>query len=156
SPQICNYFDRLIKTVSKFSMLLQQDGQFCLHSDWKHDPRKYWHQTMFKKNAHQEIMKLNEEFCSENVDLENTDTVVFPLLQMKSLGINDEEQFTSSLIQNCPAESRLHLATGYFNLTKSYQTLLLNRRNKTPTSILMASEEANGFFNGNGILRYIP
>src|SRR5699024_3097945 len=109
SPQICNYFDQLIKTVSKFSMALQQDGQFRLHSDWKYDPRKYWHQSMFQKCAQEEISKLNEQFSTEKVDLASADTIVFPLLQMKSLGINDEEQFTSSLIQSCPAESRLHL-----------------------------------------------
>lgn len=156
SPQICDYFDQLIKTVSKFSMKLQNDGEFKLHSNWKYDPTKYWHQSMFRKSAQKEIVQLNEQFSSDEVDLEKADTVIFPLLQMKSIGINDEEQFTASLIQSCPNESSLHLATGYFNLTKAYQKTLLTRQNQTPTSILMASEEANGFFNGNGILRFIP
>lgn len=157
SPLLCDYFDQLIKSVSKFSFLLRRDGEFSLHSDWHYDPRRYFHQSMFQKRAQQEIMQLNERFALQNSNITDTDTIVFPLLQMRSIGIKDEEHFTSSLFQSLPPQSLLHMATGYFNLTKAYQTLLLNRSDKdSKISILMASENANGFFNGNGILRYIP
>ena len=156
SPRICDYFDQLIQTVSKFSMNLKQDGHFSLHSEWKYDPRRYFHQSMFQKCARHEILKLNQQFSLENPNLNGTDTFVFPLLQMNSIGIKDEENFTSSLLQSLPPQSLLHMATGYFNLTKKYQTILINQSKTIPISILMASEEANGFFNGNGILQYIP
>lgn len=159
SPELCNYFDELIKTVSQFSMSLQEDGQFQLHSAWKYDPRKYWHQWGFRKAARQSIRQLNERFAREKVVVDDADTIVFPLLQLPTLGVNDEEQFTSSLLQSCTApDHRLHIGTGYFNLTKTYQNTLLNPSSsrQSSTSILMASEEANGFYNGGGILRFIP
>ncbi|KAJ6219932.1 hypothetical protein RDWZM_005744 [Blomia tropicalis] len=157
SSLVCDYFQQLIKEVSNFSLTLNDDGNFNLNREWKYDPRKYSHQKLFRTCAQNKIRALNEKFSNiTEANLNEKDTVMFPLLQMKSIGINDEEQFTSNLIENCPEQSVMHMATGYFNLTKTYQMILLNRINKIPMSILMASEEANGFFEGNGILQYIP
>lgn len=191
-PALCDYFDELIRTVSRFSMSLQEDGSFRLHPSWRFDPRRggLWHRRNFRREAVKSIRELNERFClrgREEADLiadNKVDTVVFPLLQLGTLDVADEEAFTSSLLKSCCAEAsqqcRLHIGTGYFNLTRAYQRTLLGSKwrsekttptttdNKssttttttststTTTSIVMASEEANGFHGGAGILRFIP
>ena len=194
-PALCDYFDELIRTVSRFSMSLQEDGSFRLHPSWRYDPRKggLWHRRNFRREAVKSIRELNERFClrgrkEEDLIADNkVDTVVFPLLQLGTLGVADEEAFTSSLLRSCCAaetsdqqqQYRLHIGTGYFNLTRAYQSTLLgskwrtatttttekttptttdnkNSATTTTTSIVMASEEANGFHGGAGILRFIP
>lgn len=158
SPEICDYFDDLIQTVSKFSLNLDSKGNFALDPDWKYDPRKFFHQRGFRKHAKHKITKLNEKHytLSSRYDLTEADSVLFPLIQMKSIGVDDEEHFFSSLITSCPKTARMCVATGYFNLTDSYQQHLLQCFPKYRTTIVMASEEANGFYNGSGILKYIP
>lgn len=158
SPNLCNYFDDLIKTISNFSMHLNANGEFSLNPNWDHDPRKYSHRKRFLVDARNQVKHLNDKYCSlvEDFQTKSKDSLVCPLLNMKSLGINDEEKFTTNLLKNNPLRSTLKIATGYFNLTSKYQKIICSRPNKYPISILMASEQANGFHNGSGILRYIP
>ncbi|OTF69049.1 hypothetical protein BLA29_007928 [Euroglyphus maynei] len=77
---------------------------------------------------------------------------------MNSVKIRDEEEFTTNLLENqWPDTVQLDIATGYFNLIRKYQKKLIHQPPPSPTiTILMASEEANGFYQGNGLLRYVP
>ncbi|XP_027199465.2 phosphatidylglycerophosphate synthase 1 [Dermatophagoides pteronyssinus] len=164
SPTLCDYFDQLIQTIGQFSLKLNTTGDFQLHDNWHYDPRKFFHRYLFKINAHKAIKNLNNDFSAKttfnhhNINDDVVDTIVFPLLQMKSLKIRDEEKFTSCLFENqWPKSTRLDIATGYFNLIQKYQKKLTeNSCLSPPTTILMASEEANGFYEGNGLLRYVP
>lgn len=156
SPELCDYFDDLIKTVSKFSLSLRSDGAFILNSNWKYDPKKLTHERLFKLTAKQEIEKLNTKYCKDHFDVSQADSIVFPLIQMSTIGVLDEEQVTTSLIESCPPNSDLCLASGYFNLTQSYQRYLLKCLPRCSIKLLMASEEANGFYKGRGLLKYVP
>lgn len=53
------------------------------------------------------------------------DTYVYPLLQMALFGIRTEESFVKHLLQTASDGVRISLATGYFNLTKHYQNIIV-------------------------------
>ncbi|KAH9497074.1 CDP-diacylglycerol--glycerol-3-phosphate 3-phosphatidyltransferase [Dermatophagoides farinae] len=137
TPALCDYFDQLIQTIGKFSLELKSNGDFQLHDDWKYDPRRFLHRYLFKMEAHKAIRKLNENFRDKtnSDDQTDVDTIVFPLLQMKTLNIRDEENIHHN--------------------TKIPEKLTENPQ-LPPTTILVASEEANGFYQGKGLLRYVP
>ena len=77
------------------------------------------------------------------------DTWIIPLVQMYSLGIRQDEVVTSQLLRSAPEGSKVHLASGYFNLTRDYMDVIL----KSPASysILTAHPTANGFYRAHGI-----
>lgn len=171
-PQLSNYFDQLVRTISSFSLQLNKPfakqaivGQkrsvlqeFCLHKSWSHHPLDYFKRNQFKSDAKKRIENLNQSFIKE-IDLKATDdskTIVFPLIQMQTLGICDDQFFTSNLLSNCDPDSNVRLASGYFNLTDEYKQIILSRVWREPMKILMASEAANGFYGAKGVIANIP
>lgn len=85
---------------------------------------------------------------------EYRDTWVFPLVQMKPLGIRLDEEVTQRLLMEADGESRVYLTSGYFNLTQTYMRLVLGAA--ADYYILMASPEVNGFFGAKGVAGAIP
>ncbi len=88
-----------------------------------------------------------EAECSEVPDSDVTvpeDTWIFPLVQMKPLGIHLDEQVTKRLLTEAGGDSVVYLTSGYFNLTRTYMQLVLGAA--ADYRILMASPEVNGFF----------
>lgn len=82
------------------------------------------------------------------------DTWVFPLVQMKPLGIHLDEQVTERLLTEAGDDSTVYLTSGYFNLTRAYMGLVLGAA--ADYRILMASPEVNGFFGAKGVAGAIP
>lgn len=82
------------------------------------------------------------------------DTWVYPLVQMKPFGIHIDELVTETLLTEAERGDRLHLTTGYFNLTQGYMDLVLGTR--ADYNILLASPEVNGFYGARGIAGAIP
>ncbi|KAG7491225.1 hypothetical protein MATL_G00000730 [Megalops atlanticus] len=83
-----------------------------------------------------------------------SDTWVFPLVQMKPLGIHLDEQVTERLLTEAGGDARVYLTSGYFNLTRAYMRLVLGAA--ADYQILMASPEVNGFFGAKGVAGAIP
>ncbi|KAL2078485.1 hypothetical protein ACEWY4_026170 [Coilia grayii] len=92
-----------------------------------------------------------EEASSSGSD---TDTWVFPLVQMKPLGIHLDEQVTERLLTEAGGDSTVYLTSGYFNLTRAYMRLVLGAA--ADYRILMAAPEVNGFFGAKGVAGAIP
>ncbi|PIK61702.1 putative CDP-diacylglycerol--glycerol-3-phosphate 3-phosphatidyltransferase, mitochondrial [Apostichopus japonicus] len=82
------------------------------------------------------------------------DTWIYPLVQMGPLGICVDQKVTAGILENLDEGSRLHLASGYFNLTQQYKAIILRSRAKC--EILLASPQVNGFYGASGISGYIP
>ncbi|TWW82279.1 CDP-diacylglycerol--glycerol-3-phosphate 3-phosphatidyltransferase, mitochondrial [Takifugu flavidus] len=82
------------------------------------------------------------------------DTWVFPLVQMKPLGIQVDEEVTQCLLTDAGPDSTLFLTSGYFNLTRAYMQLVLGAG--ANYRILTASPEVNGFFGAKGVAGAIP
>lgn len=84
----------------------------------------------------------------------SSDTWVFPLVQMKPLGIHLDEQVTERLLTEAGDDSTVYLTSGYFNLTRAYMRLVLGAG--ADYRILMAAPEVNGFFGAKGVAGAIP
>lgn len=156
-PKVADYFVDLIKTVGVFSSQLKHDGQFTFHPRWRYDPTRFTHDNKFRQFAGQMVTDVNFRHLHEGhetADLAAADTVIFPLLQLNSLAIRDEVEFTKFLFKFTSPDAQLKIATGYFNLTRLYQNLLAHAEYRL--SIVMASEEANGFWQARGALYYVP
>ncbi len=82
------------------------------------------------------------------------DTWIFPLVQMKPLGIHLDEQVTKRLLTEAGGDAVVYLTSGYFNLTRTYMQLVLGAA--ADYRILMASPEVNGFFGAKGVAGAIP
>lgn len=78
------------------------------------------------------------------------DTFIIPLIQIFPLDIRDDEIITSNIFNFAPVESKIFLATAYFNVTKKYWDHIL-KSSCTDFDIVMAHPEANGFFNAPGL-----
>lgn len=77
---------------------------------------------------------------------ENDDSFIVPLFQHGISGIQDCDDFLMFLQGILPESAQLHLSSGYFN----------PRIKLKLTSALVPSEQANGFFNGSKLLKYVP
>ena len=53
-------------------------------------------------------------------DFKDSDTVIYPLVQMGPLDVHFDELALSSLLENAQQNSTIYLASGYFNLTQEY------------------------------------
>lgn len=75
----------------------------------------------------------------------DTDTWIFPLIQMGQLNIYHDSLITLKVLQTTPPGATLKLATGYFNLTSEYSNALLKHCQGT-CHLLTAHPTTNGFF----------
>jgi len=89
------------------------------------------------------------------VKAEQSDTIIYPLLQMGPIGVNDDDDVMRKIFCCDEPGMSYDIASGYFNLTDDYENLLV-RQNAAQVNVLMASPQANGFFNGHGMSGYIP
>ncbi|KAJ3985472.1 hypothetical protein F5890DRAFT_1459342 [Lentinula detonsa] len=125
--------------------------------------------------------KLDEEEKDENLDQcssTSSDITIFPLIQAGQFQVREEERFfqllfaylkkaamraalptvgslpasVSSIVQKQPM---MDMTSGYFNLYKPYQKLLLLHP-QVGARIVAASPKANGFYGSQGISGRIP
>ncbi|KAF8921004.1 hypothetical protein CPB85DRAFT_1211042 [Mucidula mucida] len=83
---------------------------------------------------------------------------IFPIIQGGQFNIREEESILNLLfdhLRGVQARPLLDLTSGYFNLYKPYQNLILRASNVT-TRIVAASPKANGFYGSKGVSGRIP
>jgi len=76
---------------------------------------------------------------------EGYDCLVIPLFQHQKSGLTDCDDFLHFLVNQIPLKS-IHLSSGYFNPALDLRW----------NSVLVPSEKANGFYEGSGLLKYVP
>ncbi|XP_043247951.1 CDP-diacylglycerol--glycerol-3-phosphate 3-phosphatidyltransferase, mitochondrial [Colletes gigas] len=157
---LCDFYNELVERVGEFSFLLQPNGTTVLNSAANVHPFKDPAKKFIEKAAdsvrtffQKELERSNFENIEETVS--NTDTWVFPLIQMGQLNIHHDSHITLKLLQTTPPGTTLRLATGYFNLTSEYSNALLRDCQGT-CHLLTAHPTANGFFCANGIAGGVP
>ena len=104
----------------------------------------------------------------------NTDTIVFPLVQMGDYNIKQDEVVTQELLSDVKSSERIYLSSGYFNLPPQYMEAIL--KNEGQCHILASSpqvgvviynyiilyiihvpfHQAMGFYNAEGVAKYVP
>uniref|UniRef100_A0A3B4UKU3 CDP-diacylglycerol--glycerol-3-phosphate 3-phosphatidyltransferase n=1 Tax=Seriola dumerili TaxID=41447 RepID=A0A3B4UKU3_SERDU len=116
--------------------------------------RKRIMEVMNTAHMRQRLLNRSEDSEDEGMSEGEDDTWVFPLVQMKPLGIQVDEQVTQRLLTDAGPDSTVFLTSGYFNLTRAYMRLVLGAG--ASYRILTASPEVNGFFGAKGVAGAIP
>lgn len=111
-------------------------------------------EVMNTARTRQRMLDLQDSDSELECGEQRNDTWVFPLVQMKPLGIRVDEEVTQQLLSEASGDSTVYLTSGYFNLTRTYMKLLLGAA--ADYRILMASPEVNGFFGAKGVAGAIP
>jgi CDP-diacylglycerol--glycerol-3-phosphate 3-phosphatidyltransferase len=120
SLQIGHYFYDLMKSIGKFSFSI---------SNRKLLPPKSWNyldgNRKFKIQFQKELMELCNKWKKFEINSE-TSCIVAPALQLKSLGIVQDQDTVTKLLNMASKnhDMTLHLATAYFNLPNIYQRML--------------------------------
>ncbi|XP_045925873.1 CDP-diacylglycerol--glycerol-3-phosphate 3-phosphatidyltransferase, mitochondrial [Micropterus dolomieu] len=157
--ELADFFSDLVEAVGDVSLQLQPDDSVSMLEGMVH-PYKGNRQD-FSAVARNRIMEVvnaahvRQRLMNGSEDEgEEEDTWVFPLVQMKPLGIQVDEQVTQRLLTDAGPDSTVFLTSGYFNLTRAYMRLVLGAG--ASYRILTASPEVNGFFGAKGVAGAIP
>lgn len=100
--------------------------------------------------------EIKTESMLNSLDSES-DTWIFPSVQMGLLRIHQDELLTLKFLENTGADtgSRIVFGTGYFNLTDEYMNTIMHK-SKAKFDIICAHPEANSFFNAPFPLNGVP
>ena len=150
-PQLADFFVRIINAIGTFCYQPNREGVLELPGGVA---SPFVHPDRFQEFA---AIQLKPLLAPNDVVLDrlkSADTWIFPLLQMDTFGIQQDEEAITDFLTHTPAGSELHLTTPYFNLTPHYIKVLLN--NLSHTRLVTAAPEANGFFTATGAAGSIP
>uniref|UniRef100_A0A8C5DLF2 CDP-diacylglycerol--glycerol-3-phosphate 3-phosphatidyltransferase n=1 Tax=Gouania willdenowi TaxID=441366 RepID=A0A8C5DLF2_GOUWI len=162
---VADFFCDLVEAVGDVSLQLQPDDSVHMEEGMVHPykgnrqefsaaAKKRIMEVVNTAQARQQMLNWSEESEDEGVSEGEDDTWVFPLVQMKPLGISVDEQVTQRLLTDVAPDSTVFLTSGYFNLTRAYMQLVLGAG--ASYRILTASPEVNGFFGAKGVAGAIP
>ncbi|XP_015793559.1 CDP-diacylglycerol--glycerol-3-phosphate 3-phosphatidyltransferase, mitochondrial isoform X1 [Tetranychus urticae] len=153
--ELCDYLEKIVNLVGKFSFKLNSSGNLTIEDERNfifHDSNKFG--TIFKDNL-QKIQAGYEKLSQ--LEMENTQTLIIPTIQMNYLQITEDFDLTRILFNLSRKFSKTsHLVSGYFNLTKEYIDILTQPNSSSILNILAASEEVNGFYRADGPKKLIP
>ncbi|KAJ8263779.1 hypothetical protein GJAV_G00141200 [Gymnothorax javanicus] len=162
SPALADFFAELVGAVADLSLQLGPDDSVSIREGMVHPYQGS--RAEFSALAEQRIMsvlhtartrqRMEEAELAPVTNEPPADTWVFPLVQMKPLGIRLDEQVTEKLLISAGCDAKVFLTSGYFNLTRAYMRTLLQA--DAPFRILMASPQVNGFFGAKGLAGAIP
>ncbi|VDP79457.1 unnamed protein product [Echinostoma caproni] len=163
-PALADFYTGLVRVLSQFCYRLAPDGSLHRHSlatDPVTTPLRSF-EKRFRAALEHYINDVRTRFPAEHIQ-PNQSTLICPLVQFGPYGIQNEEQFTLSLLRHIISDTEHHydmaLASGYFNLTEFYAKLLIDfgtYQLRSKLTLLCASPTANGFLNSRGLSGYIP
>ncbi|CAN9509016.1 unnamed protein product [Ophioblennius macclurei] len=163
--EVADFFSDLVEAVGDVSMQLQPDDSVTMlegmvhpykgnRQDFSAAARERIMEVVNTAHTRQRLVNGTEDSEDEGMSEGEDDTWVFPLVQMKPLGIRVDEQVTQRLLTDAGPDSTVFLTSGYFNLTRAYMRLVLGAG--ASYRILTASPEVNGFFGAKGVAGAIP
>lgn len=150
---LANFYFDLVERVSSVSLELNSSDVLT--------PRSVHPYQGSKQQYENEGAKTISSYYSHAIDnCEKThkpdhDTWLFPLIELPPFGIHQDSKVTKHILKSADAGSVLHLATGYFNLTDEYISIIL-KNSKAIYKLLMAHPSANGFLSARGLAGGIP
>ncbi|XP_045125336.1 CDP-diacylglycerol--glycerol-3-phosphate 3-phosphatidyltransferase, mitochondrial-like isoform X2 [Portunus trituberculatus] len=167
-PALAAFYHNLIATVSRFCPQLATDDSTSMPAGTSVHPylgdlEEYCGamreavQELWRAECDRTPERLRHIGNTSNPSFSSTslDTLVFPTLQMGPFGITNDGYVTKRFLSSAEEGSRIHLASGYFNLTEEYMKCVLGQ-SRASYSILMAHPEANGFLGAGGFAGAIP
>ncbi|XP_018015548.1 CDP-diacylglycerol--glycerol-3-phosphate 3-phosphatidyltransferase, mitochondrial [Hyalella azteca] len=148
APELCNFFDEVVQgNYKKYCACVERE----VRSVWDDAVRR----TSTRLAASGPTEDMNRRVSDQHKTRAATDTLVFPSLQMPSFNIDYDSHITERLLRSAHSGSCIHLASGYFNLTRNYMTCLLQYAT-AQFIILCAHPKANGFLGASGVAGAIP
>uniref|UniRef100_A0A1B0DQC2 CDP-diacylglycerol--glycerol-3-phosphate 3-phosphatidyltransferase n=1 Tax=Phlebotomus papatasi TaxID=29031 RepID=A0A1B0DQC2_PHLPP len=155
---LADFYAGLVNKVQEFSLQVSsKDAQPKLHKSWQHLPYEGTQSEFAQEARHRIFSYFSDVIERQNsaMDLEkDADTWIFPVIEMGQLGIHHDSVVTKALFQNSQPNSRIRMATGYFNLTPEYMNSITDCQ--AECAILMAHPNANGFKGAKGPAGGIP
>uniref|UniRef100_A0A3P8W1W4 CDP-diacylglycerol--glycerol-3-phosphate 3-phosphatidyltransferase n=2 Tax=Cynoglossus semilaevis TaxID=244447 RepID=A0A3P8W1W4_CYNSE len=163
--EVADFFSELVEAVGDVSLQLKPDDSVTMmegmvhpyngnRQDFSSVARERIMEVMNTAHTRQQLLIQSEDSEDDRMSEGEEDTWVFPLVQMKPLGIQMDEQVTQRLLRDAEPDSTVFLTSGYFNLTQAYMRLVLGAG--ASYRILTASPEVNGFFGAKGVAGAIP
>ncbi|KAJ2345154.1 CDP-diacylglycerol--glycerol-3-phosphate 3-phosphatidyltransferase [Coemansia erecta] len=163
--QFTGYFAGLVATIGKFSFRVHagdRDARYRLEmasgvADPTREPRA------FVREANELMARFLEqaeiEHAAEAGAISEHDTLAIPTVQMRQLGITQDETHMSEFFELVHAFARSHgcrslMASAYFNFSNQYKRSVLDSASRW--DLLVASPQANGFYTAKGISQFIP
>ncbi|VDM49022.1 unnamed protein product [Toxocara canis] len=158
SPQLAEFFVRLVDAVSSCSFILESDGSIKISPRCNvHPYRQTFHE--YEALIRSRIMGVLDSLPSASpfpIDqVSGADTRVFPLIQMGMFSLNQENDLLIQVFASQDTPSKMTLTSGYFNFVDDYARLI-SKRGTYSMDIICASPQANGFYNGSGLSGYVP
>ncbi|XP_062508248.1 CDP-diacylglycerol--glycerol-3-phosphate 3-phosphatidyltransferase, mitochondrial-like isoform X2 [Corticium candelabrum] len=153
-PELGDFCEQLVNAVAAHSYSLQPDNSL---KAGEIDPLSMWTRTQFAESFRLSVQKLIKPKPITDIKADkrlNTDTWIYPFVQMGSYNVRQDQRMMSELLRHSLPGCRTLLASGYFNLTDDYVNLIM--RSQGHYRILAASPEANGFLGANGAAGHIP
>ena len=174
--RLADFFEALVDAINEFSFRVDERGECVYARDLEQQQQQqqpFGNRNFDLKQHYHPYLSEFEIYCnaignrvkqvfhrfsaseeSEGSDQEDV-AYIYPLVQMNDAQIRTDQRVTNELFARASDSSRLYLAAGYFNLTNEYIEAIA-RQSKANFSVLLASPEANGFFNGAGFSKHIP
>ncbi|XP_055332207.1 CDP-diacylglycerol--glycerol-3-phosphate 3-phosphatidyltransferase, mitochondrial-like [Paramacrobiotus metropolitanus] len=160
-PELANFFEELVQGVAGASFTVNAQDEVGLSSDTAAHPY-LGSKEDFIEHAKDSVRRAYSMYpptqrfaAGPDVSIDNADTWIYPLVQMKHFDVLKDEKATEEILSSVPEDTHIHLASGYFNLTRSYRRLILTQP-QAHYSILMASPQTNGFFGAEGASSAVP
>ncbi|KAJ2121056.1 CDP-diacylglycerol--glycerol-3-phosphate 3-phosphatidyltransferase [Coemansia sp. RSA 720] len=162
--QFSNYFVRLVSTIGQFSfkVLAGDQTRYKLEmaddvADPTRDPRGFVREA--NEIMAQFLHRAEIEHAVEAGSICEHDTLAIPTVQMRQLGITQDESHMSEFFDLVHAFARNYgsrslMASAYFNFSDQYKRSVLDSASRW--DLLVASPQANGFYTAQGISQYIP
>ncbi|KAI9506238.1 hypothetical protein BX070DRAFT_187233 [Coemansia spiralis] len=158
--QLADYFGGLVGAVSQFSFRLDKNAGVYLDKGIA-DPSRY--PEDFVRDANAVVAEFLERAQAQHSvdpgDVSESDTLAIPTVQMRQLGITQDEAHMGEFFALSNAFARRHacrsmMASAYFNFSPEYKAQVLSSAGRW--DLLVASPQANGFYAARGISKYIP
>ncbi|XP_017779181.1 PREDICTED: CDP-diacylglycerol--glycerol-3-phosphate 3-phosphatidyltransferase, mitochondrial [Nicrophorus vespilloides] len=152
---LCDFYCGLVEKVQGFSLVVDKGDGVRMSEGW---------QLPFECPKEEFVQRAGdsvESYIYDSKDEQNShkqdgyDTWVFPLVQMGQLGIEQDANATDRIFAEAPADSKMNIATAYFNLTHDYMKTLIGE-SRAQCNLLMAHPKANGFLGAKGMAGGIP
>ncbi|XP_049849567.1 probable CDP-diacylglycerol--glycerol-3-phosphate 3-phosphatidyltransferase isoform X2 [Schistocerca gregaria] len=160
SPNVCNFYHRLINAIGHYSFYLSSAVEYPMFSKRKPDPS--FSTTEFKEQFKKEIAQLFNAACLEKQHKNqpsraSSDTWIFPTIQFKPAQILHDQEVCELLLTlglQSKVNSTCCIASPYFNFTDTYQRCI--SMSEKQINIIVASPQANGFYKKGPLLGLIP
>lgn len=128
-----SFCESLVRKISEFSLELETDGSFRLPQDHPAFQGGDYQKFVTAVKASLTTWLLENTKYIKNHHQEDSDTWIFPSIQMGPFNVRHDSDFTERFLRAGGEEqgARFNFATGYFNLTRNYQNIILNESKGT-------------------------